>query len=83
MEFKKIAYFVVIKKTNVFITADGKWTTNFSKAKAFDTRKDAIIFISNFNLRKAIISEVQDWWILENNQLVRSGQALIKYKNHV
>tara|TARA_R100000734_G_C3286717_1_gene79282 strand:+ start:233 stop:484 length:252 start_codon:yes stop_codon:yes gene_type:complete len=82
MEFKKIAYFVVSKKSDVFMTADGKWTTNFNKAKAFEKRKDAITFISSLSLRKASVTEVQDWWIIENNQMTRSGSALIQNKNH-
>lgn len=82
MEFKKIVYFVVSKKSDVFMTEDGKWTTNYTKARAFDTRKDAITFISSFGLRKARVTEVQDWWIIENNQMVKSGQALIQNKNY-
>jgi len=82
MEFKKIAYFVVSKKSDVFMTEDKRWTTDFNKAKAFEARKDAITFISNLRLRQASVTEVQDWWILENNQMTRSGQALIQIKNH-
>ena len=82
MEFKKIAYFVVSKKSDVFMTDDKRWTTNINKAKAFENRKDAITFISNLRLRQASVTEVQDWWILENNQMTRSGQALIQIKNH-
>ena len=82
MEFKKIAYFVVSKKSDVFMTEDGKWTTNFNKARAFENRKDAITFISSLSLRKASVTEVQDWWIRENNQMTRSGQAIIQNNNN-
>lgn len=82
MEFKKIAYFVVSKKSDVFMTEDGKWTSNYNKAKAFDTRKDAITFISSFGLRKATVTEVQYWWIIEKNHMTKSGQALIQNKKY-
>jgi len=80
MEYKKIAYFVVSKNSKEFMTEDHKWTINFNKAKAFEDRKDAVSFISNLSLRKASVTEVVDWWIIENNQMTRSGQALIQKK---
>ncbi len=82
MEFKKIAYFVVSKNSKEFMTVDHKWTINFRKAKAFENRKDAVTFISNLSLRKASATEVMDWWIIEDNQLTKSGQALIQIKNN-
>lgn len=80
MEFKKIAYFVVSKRSKQFMTEDHKWTINFNKAKPFETRKDAISYISNLSLRQASITEVIDWWIIEDNQMTKSGQALIELK---